>query len=158
MDTKNKALDLTNQTINNIKFLEKTDERKDGAVIWKCQCHCGNIFYAKGFRVKNGEIKSCGCSKKVFRESNFKKARQKLNENFVDGTSLSLIKKSKLRKNNKTGVTGVSKRNGKYVARIMIANKSYGLGTFTTLEEAVQARKAAEEKYFKPILEKYNKT
>lgn len=154
--SKFKALDLTNKVINNIKFLEKTDKKENGAIIWKCQCYCGNIFYAKGYLIKNGNIKSCGCARKVFREGNFKKARQKLNENFVDGTCLSLIKTSKLRKNNKTGVTGISKRNGKYVARIMIAGKSYQLGTFSTLEEAIQARKNAEEKYFKPILDKYN--
>jgi hypothetical protein len=30
--------------------------------------------------------------------------------------------------------------------------------TFYTKEEAIAARLAAEEKYFKPILEKYNQT
>lgn len=33
--------------------------------------------------------------------------------------------------------------------------KQFYLGHFTTKQDAINARKAAEEKYFKPILEKY---
>ena len=38
-----------------------------------------------------------------------------------------------------------------------INGKSIHLGYFDTLEKAIKARKEAEEKYFKPILEKYKK-
>ena len=65
MDTKFKAKDYSNMCVNDILILEKTDIKKRGAYLWKCKCHCGNIFYAQGYRIANGEIKSCGCSRKV---------------------------------------------------------------------------------------------
>jgi hypothetical protein len=53
-------------------------------------------------------------------------------------------------KNNKTGVNGVYlNKNGKYHAQISVHNKRKHLGFFDTLEEATQARKEAEQKYWK---------
>ena len=43
----------------------------------------------------------------------------------------------------------------KYRARIMVCGKNINLGCFSKLEDAIKARKEAEEKYFKPILDKY---
>lgn len=61
-------------------------------------------------------------------------------------------KNTKLRTNNNTGVTGVSIRKEKckkkYRAIICVDGKDIKLGSFETFEEAVQARKAAEKKYF----------
>ena len=55
-----------------------------------------------------------------------------------------------LAKNNSSGVTGVSwyKRYSKWEANIMIDGKKKYLGRFTDFDEAVKARKKAEEKYF----------
>lgn len=60
---------------------------------------------------------------------------------------------------NKTGVAGVTYRNGKWIARIGYQNKRYHLGSFNTFEEAVKVRKEAEEELwnefsFKNCLEK----
>ncbi|MGH1833320.1 AP2/ERF family transcription factor [Enterococcus gilvus] len=76
---------------------------------------------------------------------------------YVEGTQLNGIKRNNKNKNNKTGVTGVSwnKREQKWVAQIGFKNKTIPLGRFDTKEKAIAARLAAEEKYFKPILEKY---
>lgn len=130
MDTKFKAKDYSNMCVNDILILEKTDKKRRNAYLWKCKCHCGNIFYAEGYRVANGEISSCGCNRKIFRKDNFQKARKKLNENFVNGTCLSLIKNNKLRKNNTSGYPGVSKKGNRWVARICIARKSINLRLF----------------------------
>lgn len=58
---------------------------------------------------------------------------------------------TKLYKNNKTGVPGVYKvkvKNGYvYRVRIMHNEKWLYLGTFKTLEEAIDVRKAAEKRY-----------
>ena len=56
----------------------------------------------------------------------------------------------KVSKNNTSGVTGVcwnNKRN-KWEAKIMVNRKTINLGRYNNFEEAVVARKQAEEKYF----------
>lgn len=37
--------------------------RKYGAVLWHCQCDCGNYKDAISEELKNGHVKSCGCLK-----------------------------------------------------------------------------------------------
>lgn len=127
MDTKYKAKDYSNMCVNGVTLLEKTDKKRRGAYLWKCKCHCGNIFFAEGYRVANGEISSCGCSRKIYRENNFNKAREKLNENYVNGTCLSLIRNNRLRKNNSSGHIGVSKKGNRWVARICVSGKQINL-------------------------------
>lgn len=156
MDTKFKAKDYKGLIVNGITLLEKTDKKRRNAYLWKCRCRCGNIFYAEGYRIANSEIKSCGCSKKVFREANLKKARNKLNTKFVDGTFLPLLNNEKMNAKNKYGHVGISKRGNKYIARITIARKTINLGSYTVLEDAIKARKEAEEKYYKSIIDKYS--
>ena len=57
----------------------------------------------------------------------------------------------KLGRNNTSGYKGVIylKDNDKWVAQIGINYKTIHLGTFNTKEEAIQARKEGEEKYYK---------
>lgn len=47
-----------------------------------------------------------------------------------------------------SGVTGVRKNGNKWVAYISVKNKNINLGTFTKIEDAINSRKLAEEKYF----------
>lgn len=51
-------------------------------------------------------------------------------------------------KANKSGVSGVSKYKNKWRARITVNYKEISLGYYNTFEDAVKARKEAEEKYF----------
>ena len=51
-------------------------------------------------------------------------------------------------KNSRTGITGVSAWGDKYRAYITVDRKQINLGTFGKLEDAVKARKNAEERYF----------
>lgn len=55
----------------------------------------------------------------------------------------------KLRKDNTSGVTGVSwdKTGKKWIARFKIKNRNKHVGMFTDLEEAKQAYLKAKEKY-----------
>lgn len=59
------------------------------------------------------------------------------------------LKNQKLRKNNKSGCIGVSwnKRDRKWVSQIKADGKRIYLGLFIHLNDAIQARKAAEIKY-----------
>ncbi len=56
-------------------------------------------------------------------------------------------KNNKRRKDNPSGYVGVRYRNGKWCARIRHQKREIHLGSFETKEQAVQARKVAEEKY-----------
>lgn len=62
-------------------------------------------------------------------------------------------------KTNKSGVKGVcfEKAVNKYVAYIGIQGRTIKLGRFNSFEDAVAARKAAEEKYWEPIIQEYEK-
>ena len=53
-------------------------------------------------------------------------------------------------KNNTSGYTGVNfnKNRGKWLARIMVDRVTHNLGSFDNIEDAINARKTAEEKYF----------
>ena len=57
------------------------------------------------------------------------------------------IGKKRMNKNNKTGYNGVQKRRNKFIAQIGVDNKNIALGSFDTLEEAVESRIEAEIKY-----------
>lgn len=60
---------------------------------------------------------------------------------------------TRVRAKNSTGVSGVRYRanRGKYEACIVFKGKQYHLGTFDTLNDAAQARKEAENKYYPGI-------
>lgn len=123
-----------------------------------CKCDCGNEVVVSVKSLGSRRF-SCGClqdetSRKKL-EKIPKEAFEKYSENFVEGTNLTNLTQ-KLSKNNKTGVKGVFKgKNGRYYASIMIARKRIHLGVYDTLGEAEDARKEGEEKYFKPIIDKY---
>lgn len=54
----------------------------------------------------------------------------------------------KKQKNNTTGITGVYKWDDKWLASIKINGKQINLGIYIKKEDAIKARKEAEEKYF----------
>ncbi|MBM4762694.1 AP2 domain-containing protein [Bacillus sp. B15-48] len=63
--------------------------------------------------------------------------------------------KAKLHFNNKTGYTGVrwAKQSNKWHAYIGFRGKQISLGYYSNKEDAIAARKEAEEKYHKPVLD-----
>lgn len=72
-----------------------------------------------------------------------------------DGTSKNI--RSKIVHSN-TGVKGISynKASKKFEAKLMLAGEVKFRQNYESLEEAVVARKAAEEKWFGPLLEKWD--
>lgn len=149
--------------IRNIKFgrltaIEPTDRRykSNGSVIWKCICDCGNTTYIEESSLSNGAIKSCGCLGKENSSKNMRKAlKVHLKTNIVDGTNIKIISRKHTQANNKSGVTGVTwdKNRRKWVAQIRFKNKQYHLGRFDDKDEAIKARREAEDKLFNQFLE-----
>ena len=56
-------LDLTNKKFGKLIALEPTNKRKEGCVIWKCKCDCGNETEVSASFLNKGLVKSCGCLK-----------------------------------------------------------------------------------------------
>lgn len=150
--------DLTDKKFDYLTVIKRADKvegkKNTRNALWECKCKCGNTVIVPGHHLVSGAVKSCGC---LLKETG-KKTQTYLEENYrIDGVRTPSLRK-KTYKNNRSGHKGIyivaNKNKIKYVARIGIKNKIIHLGTFDTLEKAIEARKRAEEKYFKPILEK----
>lgn len=136
-----------------------------GDVIWKFRCDCGNVINRRFDTIMQslvgGYIISCGCkiSKAIGkREADNPIRKERSLEAIcpIDGTTMQGIGEQKIRKNNSSGIRGVSfdKKRGYWRARLTFARKEYS-GQFKTKEQAVEYRKYLEEKYYEPIKEKY---
>lgn len=131
---------------------------------WNCICDCGNKRIVRGGHLKDGSSKSCGC---LVSEVNRKKIQKTIDSggytDFIKkdtiemGTRLTAISEGKIRSDNTSGVRGVywSKKRKSWNARLMLKGEYVFDEFFKNKDDAIKARKEAEEKYFKPILEKY---
>ncbi len=149
--------DLTGQRIGKLEVLGPSDKRgprgKRTVPLWECRCDCGEICYKATDTLTNQNESMCvKCADK----SHIEKARNRAG--FVDGTQLSKIRTVKLSKANTSGVTGVTydKRSGRWRAQIGFKGQKIKLGYFYRFEDAVKARRRAEEKYFDTFLEEYD--
>lgn len=137
------------------------EKGKNNRTVYICKCECGNQTTAIYSDLVSGKKSSCSClrsdmSSKSIKDT-YKPMQNKQEKAQIDGT-IAYTLESKTPKNNVTGVKGVSKmKNSKYRAYINFARKQIYLGSFDTLAEAAAARKEAEEKYYKPILDRYKK-
>jgi len=96
-------------------------------------------------------MQSCGCQKKEH------DALLPEMLTHVGGTSIDLIKSTKIPISNTTGYKGVYLVNGKYQARIVFQKKPYYLGYYTNIKDAAEARREAEEVLFKGTAEYYER-
>lgn len=63
MDTGKKGkTDLIGKRFGKLTVEERTDQRRRGAVLWKCQCDCGNICLKPTSELNAGLAVSCGCA------------------------------------------------------------------------------------------------
>lgn len=140
-----KKIDLTGQRFGKLVVIKDTGERKSKNIVWECICDCGKITKSYGIHLKSGNTKSCGCL-----------LIGTVRDNVREGTIPSMLM-SKKSKANSSGFKGVSwnKKRGKWLAQIGFKSKNIFLGYFDKKQDAINARKEAEDKYFKPILDKY---
>ncbi len=198
-----KFTDLTGRVFGRLKAVAPTDQRKDGNVVWKCICQCGETAYVTGRNLIRGDTKSCGCLSNEKRDitnqrfenlvalypdktsktspqkwicrcdcgnicsasiSNLKSGHTKscgcLHDKeyrtMIDGTCLEVIASSKVAKNNRSGVKGVSyySRSDSWIASLTFKGQYYYLGKYDNIADAANARQRAEEEIVKPFLEK----
>ncbi len=114
--------------------------KRGGHHMWKCRCDCGNDIVATQSNLQTGHTVSCGCRQAEVHRDNLK---------LIDGTSVTMLEKrsNRLLSSNSSGHTGVYlvKRTGKWAAQITFKRKTYYLGAYTDLQDAIRARCRAEE-------------
>lgn len=114
--------------------------KRAGMHRWKCICECGNETVVGQTLLQSGKTKSCGCIQAEIYKDNLK---------LIEGTSVTILEvlKGKRLSSNTSGYTGVyqHKKSGKWVAQITFRKKTYYLGAYSDIHEAVKARQRAEE-------------
>ncbi|HIG0358913.1 TPA: hypothetical protein ACX96Z_000476 [Clostridium sporogenes] len=159
-----KFIDLTGQQFGRLTVIRYSGKDKFGHSQWLCKCDCGNKKILSSPNFKNGSVRSCGC---IYEETIIKNGYINYNnENFrkandVDrfrGTKICSLNK-KAPKNNTSGYKGVSwnKKTNKWISRIQLAGEGIYLGQYYKLDDAINARREAEEKYYSPIIEEYER-
>lgn len=56
-----KIKDLTGQRFSLLTAIDSVGENKQGYLLWRCKCDCGNETVVPSGRLLNGSTRSCGC-------------------------------------------------------------------------------------------------
>lgn len=154
-----RAVDLTGNRYGKLVVLGP-DKARNGYFI--CECECGNRKSIRGTSLtkSEGNTVSCGCNqRKVVSETGTKTIRnnsaRQVDMNMRYNTNFQVIENGNLPKNNTSGHKGIwwDKNRKMWQAYIGIHGKRIHLGRFYKIEDAIKARKAAEEEYYSPIIE-----
>jgi len=150
-----KKLDLTGQRFGKLTVISPA-KNVDGRTAWLCRCDCGQERVIKTYHLRSGHTKSCGCllgeegadrpAKRTGRTpEQLRRIRERLT--YIDGTCVEMLAAKTVRRNNTSGVPGVDWRASKslWQASICFKGKRYYLGSYRNFEDAVRARKQAEE-------------
>ena len=133
--------DLTGERFGSLVVLGPAG--KDGKKrLWRCQCDCGRETVVWQSNLLDGHTKSCGCLQRQTYRENLK---------LIDGTSVTEIEKRRQTpiRSNTSGYNGVywNSRTGLWCAQITFKGKTYYLGAYSDIQDAVKARKKGEEMY-----------
>ena len=142
-----KAVDLAGQRYGSLTVLDRA-ANIGNRTAWRCLCDCSNLTIVKTHHLRSGHTKTCGC------KNGSGGPREALGLTYVDGTCVEMLAKRRLRRNNTSGVTGVEWRSSKncWRATICFKGKRIYLGSYHNFDDAVKARKRAEEKLFDAFL------
>ena len=142
-----KKLDLTGHRYGKLTVL-RAAPNIGTRTAWLCRCDCGRETVVQSNRLRSGHTDSCGCS-----GSGGTAGLRGLT--YVDGTCVEMVRAKTVRRNNSSGVPGVDWHEQRWRAMICFKGKRHYLGSFTKFEDAVKARKRAEEELFDPFLREY---
>ena len=150
-----RKLDLSGQRFGKLTVLEPA-ENIGSRTAWRCRCDCGREIVAATRRLRDGCRTSCGCDKALAGRTPAEIGRASLT--YVDGTCVEMIRANTRRRNNTSGVPGVDwwAAKGLWRATICFKGKRRYLGGYHRLEDAVKARKRAEEELFEPLVEEFD--
>ena len=62
----NQISNIKGQVFGRLRAIEKTSQRQNGSIVWKCLCDpklggCGKVCFVQSNNLKSGRTKSCGC-------------------------------------------------------------------------------------------------
>ena len=141
-------LDLTGQRYGKLTVLGPA-ENTGGKTAWKCRCDCGQETVVLTKRLRSGHTTSCGC---------VGPGRGLSTLTYVDGTCIEMLRAKTVRSNNTSGVPGVDwwASKGRWRATICFKGKRRYLGSYSEFEDAVKARKRAEEDIHDRFVEQFD--
>ena len=151
-----KPRDITGQRFGRWLVIEETNKKRGKETIWLCKCECGNEISVRKNHLVSGASVSCGCKRIDAGHMVFEYNKENV---FKENTNLNQLT-SKPQKNSKSGVRGVywREQDGLWLAKMIFNGEVVLRSYFKNIQDAINARKEAEEKYFKPMLEKYGKS
>lgn len=143
-DEKPKYKDLTGQVFGSLVVIKRVADyvtpQGKRKIKWLCHCDCGNMHEYLSEQLTSGRAVTCGD-----RTKHDPHWRTGYEAKKVDGVATFLYKR---RARTNTGFRGITLMpTGHYRAQLKVAGKLVLAKTFKTLDEAIAARKAAEEKY-----------
>lgn len=152
-----RILDVPNLTNKyGVKAIKRTG-KKNGLYMFLCKCPlCGKEFEVlqSGFWRK----KSCGCIFPKKASENMANGWKNVTaKGLEDGTQIFYLISGEKQKNNTSGTRGVyyNKKNKKWYASICFKRKSMYLGSYEKKEDAIAARKEAEENIYGKFVEEF---
>lgn len=156
-----KGAELVGKTFGMLTVIKKAPKNNDkfNRTFWKCRCECGNIKNIPTSQLTGGMTKSCGCYYKKNPQKRMESAiKVREAKDLKEKTDLSNISKNVSQINSKSGIRGVCWSNNaqKWISYLNLKGQRIFWKSFDNKQDAINARKKAEEIYFEPILEKYN--
>ena len=150
---------LIGRRFGKLEIIGRSDKRGPRGArtvpLWECRCECGAICYKATDTLTNPNLSMCN-------DCAYKYAAGKMREKagYVDGTQISKITSDKLISTNTSGCRGVhyEKRTGLWRARLKFKGKLMSFGSYKNFEDAVKARKEAEQLIYGEFLDLQDKS
>ena len=154
---KERQYDLAGRRFGRLVVIGRSDKRGPRGArtvpLWECRCDCGNLTYKATDTLTNPDLSMCNdCV------GHYAAMKMREKAGYVDGTQISRIRSGALIATNTSGVRGVyfDKNTKKWRARLKFKGKLMNFGSYSSFDDAVKARKQAEEEYFGQYLNNVN--
>ncbi|WP_082620317.1 AP2 domain-containing protein [Secundilactobacillus collinoides] len=146
-----RMIDMSGHRIGRLVVIKRAGKLSNGNITWFCQCDCGNQCVVDGHLLRTGRTLSCGCIRKQRSRElirNNPKTRQYIG-NWKPLEKTWHPRATDRRKNNSSGITGVSydQKQHRWIARLYFKGRYVLNKTFDNKANAVEARRQAELRF-----------
>ena len=88
-NSRNAKQEMVGQRFGRLMVTAMSEERKNGRILWKCACDCGNTVLTSKTSLKEGKTLSCGCLQKdIMKEQGRKSALDLTGQRFGKLTAI----------------------------------------------------------------------